>query len=206
METFPSRERAEILLSESASLNPGPWEAHSRFVALGAELIATRLAGVDPDRAYVTGLLHDIGRRFGVTGMRHSLDGYHFLNELGYSGAARICVTHSYPDKADPHGATPWDGTAQEWQFIRSYLERIDYDDYDRLIQLCDSLALPDGFCVLEKRLLDVAVRYGCDAHTESRWRAFIQLKEYFESKLGGSIYRLLPGVIENTFGWGERH
>ena len=30
------------------------------------------------------GLLHDIGRREGVTGMRHTLDGYRYLLEQGF--------------------------------------------------------------------------------------------------------------------------
>ena len=27
------------------------------------------------------------------------------------------------------------------------------YDDYDRLVQLCDALAMPSGFCLLERDL-----------------------------------------------------
>lgn len=199
---IPSRMEAERLLAESAALNPGPWEAHSRYVALGAQRIAEQCAGLDPERAYVVGLLHDIGRRFGVSGMRHVLDGYYFLKELGYTGAARACMTHSYPNHDNPHGASPWDGSEQEWRFVEAYLAGIEYDDYDRLIQLCDSLALPKGFCLLEKRLVDVTSRYGCNEHTLPRWRAFFEIKEQFEAKINGSIYRVLPGVIENSFGW----
>jgi hypothetical protein len=134
--------------------------------------------------------------------MRHVLDGYEFLSQQGFIGAARICMTHSYPIRSLPHGASPWDGSEQEWQIVADYLAGIEYDDYDRLIQLCDALALPGGYCLLEKRLLDVTLRYGCDARTIERWRAFFELKTYFESKIGGSIYRLLPGVVENTFEW----
>jgi hypothetical protein len=202
MQAFPNREQAEALLAESAGMNPGPWAAHSRYVALGAELIAAQTSGLNPEKAYVIGLLHDVGRRFGVTGMRHALDGYRFLSELGYLEAARICLTHSYPNKSEPYGASPWDGSEQEWQFVAGYLSQIEYDDYDRLIQLCDSLSLPNGFCLLEKRLLDVALRYGCNAQTTNRWRAFIYIKENFERMIDSSVYRLLPGVVENTFEW----
>jgi hypothetical protein len=205
MDAIPGRPVAEALLAESAGLNPGPWETHSRYVALGAQLIAARITGLDPEKAYVIGLLHDVGRRFGVTGMRHVLDGYRFLNELGYPGAARICLTHSYPNKAEPYGASPWDGSKQEWRYVADYLRRIDYDDYDRLIQLCDGLTLPNGFCLLEKRLLDVTLRYGCNDQTVNRWRAFIKIKDDFEVMIGGSIYRLLPKVVENTFEWKDQ-
>lgn len=204
LSAVPSRQRAENLLAEAAGMNPGPWEAHSRHVALGAQLIAGRSAELDPERAYVLGLLHDIGRRFGVTGMRHALDGYLFLSELGYAGAGRACLTHSYPVREEPHGATPWDGDEAEWQFVASYLAANEYDDYDRLIQLCDGLALPNGFCLLEKRLVDVTMRYGCNDQTVKRWQAYLEIKAYFERMIHGSIYRLLPGVVENTFGWAD--
>jgi hypothetical protein len=198
---FPSIEQAALYLSEAERLNPGPWAAHSRNVAQAARLIAERHPRLDPERAYVAGLLHDIGRRYGITHMRHALDGYRFLASEGYEGAARPCLTHSYPLKDDPAGAAQWDGSQAELLFIQDYLSRITYDDYDRLIQLCDCLALPEGFCLMEKRLVDVALRYGVNDHTLPRWRAFLSIKEQFEQVIGVSIYSLLPGVIENTFG-----
>jgi len=33
------------------------------------------------------------------------------------------------------------------------------------------------------------------------RWKAYMRLKEKFENEIGCSIYMLLPGVVENTFG-----
>jgi hypothetical protein len=32
------------------------------------------------------------------------------------------------------------------------------------------------------------------------RWQGFFAAKEEVEALLGGSIYSLLPGVVENTF------
>ena len=85
----PTLSQAEAFLSEAHERNPGPWAMHSRHVALAARLIAERHPLLDPDVAEVVGLLHDIGRREGVTGMRHVLDGYNFL-------AARVrgCGSH----------------------------------------------------------------------------------------------------------------
>ncbi|MBN1148635.1 MAG: HD domain-containing protein [Anaerolineales bacterium] len=201
---IPSPEQAESYLQEAALRNPGPWEAHSRYVAQGASIIAARHPLLEPERAYVLGLLHDIGRRFGVTGMRHAIDGYDFLREQGFEDAGRICLTHSYPVKGLVEAASPWDGSPQELRFLRRYLAAIEYDDYDRLIQLLDSLSLPTGFCLMEKRLIDVTLRYGVNEHTASRWRGFFQIKQHIEGAIGVSIYRLLPGVVENTFEWGE--
>ena len=142
----PTLPQAEVLLSEAHERNPGPWAMHSRHVALAARLIAERHPMLDPDVAEVVGLLHDIGRREGVTGMRHVLDGYNYLAALGFEDAARICLTHSFAVKRLEAIFGAWDCTPDELRFIEDTLARIEFDDYDRLILLCDSLAMADGF------------------------------------------------------------
>ena len=64
-------------------------------------------------------------------------------------------------------------------------------------MQLSDALALPSGFCLLEKRFVDVALRYGIHPHTVDRWKKTLEIKTYFDDKTGGSVYRLLPGVTK---------
>ena len=62
---LPTREKAEMLLTEAEKCNPGAWGNHSRVVAHCAEKIARECKDLDPDKAYILGLLHDIGRKFG---------------------------------------------------------------------------------------------------------------------------------------------
>jgi hypothetical protein len=197
---LPTRPDAEFLLSEAAHLNPGPWVQHSHYVAQAAELIAARHPRLEAGAAYVLGLLHDIGRRAGVTNMRHVLDGYRFLASLGYEAAARICLTHSFPIPFAGALAGPWDSPPEDIAFIQDFLDLHPPDDYDHLIQLCDSLSLPTGFCLVEKRLVDVALRYGFNEYTLPKWKAILAIRQAFEAEIGESIYRLLPGVVENTF------
>ena len=83
---------------------------------------------------------------------------------------------------------------------METFVKNAVYDDYDRLVQLCDALALPSGFCLLEKRFVDVALRYGTPPATIPRWKKILELRRHFEEKTGGSIYALLPGIVENTF------
>lgn len=45
-----------------------------------------------------------------------------------------------------------------------------------------------------------VAIRGGINEYTIPRWKSTFAIKNYFEQKIGKSIYELLPGVIENTF------
>jgi hypothetical protein len=197
---IPAIERAEALLAEAYTLNPGPWVEHSRYVARAAQAIAERHPALDGAGAYVLGTLHDIGRRAGVTGSRHILDGYTFLLAQGYDDAARICLTHSYPFRHAEaiYGDRDW--TAEEGRFVAEYLASVTYTPYDRLIQLCDSLALPGGFCLVEKRFVDVVMRYGFNTYTIPKWQATLAVKDEFERAIGCSVYDLLPGVVENTF------
>ena len=78
----------------------------------------------------------------------------------------------------------------------------IEFDEYDRLIQLCDAVALPSGFCLVEKRLMDVAFRYGVNEISVPRWKAYLEIQKEFEGVIGHSIYKVLDGVVENTFGF----
>lgn len=197
---IPSLQQAEAMLHEAAQLNPGPWITHSQVTARAAKALASELPGLDPQVAYILGYLHDIGRRAGVHGMRHAIDGYRFLNDKGYADAARICLTHSYPIPIAAAGSE-WDGTPADFEFIQSYLDQIEYDTYDHLIQLCDTISDASGYCLMEKRFVNVVLRYGFNEHTRAKWQAFIDIRHDFELKIGKSIYALLPGVVENTFG-----
>jgi hypothetical protein len=197
---IPDPHQAELWLQEAGVLNPGPWVEHSRHVAEAARLIAAHLPGLDAEAAYVLGLLHDIGRRAGVTGMRHALDGYRYLAALGYADAAQICLTHLFPNREMRESFGEWDCMPAELAFIEDYLAQVEYTDYDRLIQLCDALAIADGFVLMEKRLLDVAFRYTIHAYALAKWRTKFAIKAEFERRIGHSIYTLLPGVVETTF------
>lgn len=199
-QTLPERSQAEAYLRQAATSNPGPWVEHSCQVARSAAQIAAHHPDLDPGSSYILGLLHDIGRQVGVYGMRHVMDGYDFLVQEGFPDAARICLTHSYPIPTVMAGSSPWDGTPEQARFIADFLETHPYTPYDRLIQLCDSLCLPDGPVLMEKRLIDVVLRYGFNDHTLDKWQAFYRIKAEFEQVMGCSIYTLLPEVVENTF------
>lgn len=184
---IPTKETAEKLLKEAAALNPGLWEAHSRCVAHCAEEIARR-CGMDADRAYIYGLLHDIGRRFGVTYLRHVYDGYNYLMSLGYDEAARICLTHSFErnDYIEDY-VGKFDMTEEELADLRKKLAEKEMDEYDKLIHLCDACGAATGVLLLEERMGDVKRRYG--DYPERKWNYNFELKDYFEKKMGMDLY-----------------
>lgn len=192
-------QRAQEELKIAAQMNPGPWQQHSQVTADNAMRIAEKVPGMDPEKAYIMGLLHDIGRREGVTGMRHVIDGYTYIMGLGEPELAVICLTHSFASQNIEHFEGKHDCTPEQKAFIKDFVEARVYDDYDKLIQLCDALSLPAGACLMEKRFVDVALRYGVQDYTTTRWRGYLELKKYFDGLCGCDIYTLLPGIVENS-------
>ena len=132
---YPTREEAERLLKEAEALNPGPWGNHSRTAAHCAEAIAAKCPGMDREKAYILGLLHDIGRRFGVRHLGHVSDGYSYMMSLGYPAVARICLTHSFHDLSLDDYIGKRDVSDEELKLIEDALRQVRPDDYDRLIR-----------------------------------------------------------------------
>lgn len=195
-----TRQAAEQALAEAHISNPGPWAAHSRYVALACENIAKRCPHLDAELAYIYGLLHDIGRHAGVTSEKHLLDGYRYCKERDWDKAAQICISHAFMIKKISTSIGVFDMSPADKAFMADFISNAVYDDYDLLVQLCDALALPTGFCLLEKRFVDVAIRYEMQPHMVDRWKRVLDIKVYFESIITDSIYSCLPGVVENTF------
>lgn len=194
-----TRYTAQRALEEAHAANPGPWADHSRYVALACQNIASRCPHLDMDEAYLYGLLHDIGRHAGITSERHLIDGYRYCMARGWTKAAQICISHAFMIQDIASSIGVFDIPEEDRNFMDQFVKRAVYDDYDRLVQLCDALALPTGFCLLEKRFVDVAIRYGMHPYTLERWKKVLEIKDYFESVIGGSIYDWLPGVVENS-------
>ena len=194
-----SRPIAENALAQAERANPGPWADHCRYAALACQNIASRCPSLDADLAYIYGLLHDIGRYAGVTSERHLIDGYRYCVERGWEKAAQICISHAFMVKDISSSIGVFDMPPEDKAFMADFVKHAVYDDYDYLVQLCDALALPTGFCLLEKRFVDVAIRYGTHPATVDRWKAVLEIKARFEAAIGGSIYDCLPGAVENS-------
>ncbi len=189
---YPSREEAHAILKAAGELNPGPWINHVRVAAYCADKIASSLGYLDADKAYVQGLLHDIGRKFGTGHLRHVYDGYKYMLSLGYDEVARTCLTHSFqnPEKGLEEYIGKNDLSEAETEFLLQELKSIEIDEYDRLIQLCDGLAGSDRVLDLEDRMNDVKERYGW--YPKSSWDSNLETLADFEAKLGRSVYEVV--------------
>ena len=172
-------QESEYELKKGVEMNFGPWKMHSISVATNAQLIADKVDGMDSDKAYILGLLHDIGRRAGHKEIGHIFDGYDYMMSINQPEIARICLTHSFPINNSDIYFGKYDCTAEQKAFLDQYIQETAYDDYDKLIQLCDAISLP---------------------FTLVKWKAFMELKKYFDGKCGCNIYSFLPNVMENSF------
>ena len=186
---YPCRIEAENLLSEAETLNPGPWVRHSEYVANCAESIANVCNDLDGEKAYVLGLLHDVGRRAGICQLMHVYYGWKYMLELGYPDVAKVCLSHSYNTHNIEDDMAIHDITKEQDQELTKALKECVYDDYDRLIQLCDSIATAKGVVDICERMEDIKKRYG--SYPQAKWDMNIELLEYFEKKTGRDIYQI---------------
>ncbi|MCU4988274.1 HD domain-containing protein [Bacillus cereus] len=208
MKYILDRTYAKELLEWAYEQNPGPWFEHSINVAQATENIIIELIkngyNLDADIAYNAALLHDIGRYKGFTkSVIHSYDGYMYMNDLGYTGNAVICVTHSFPCKNEHIDI------AAEWSLVPDHMriqlveilnKYCNYDLYNKVITLCDAFADADGFTTLERRLISVGLRHGTTSHTSLHWKGFYAIKKELEALIGKSIYTVLPDVENSIY------
>lgn len=188
---YPSRAEAEALLKWAEEQNPGPWANHSRVVGRAADTIASS-CGLNNDIAYVLGLLHDIGRYEGVRDLHHIVAGYELTRQRAFDHNAQICITHSFPIKEiGAYSGKNLDCSDAELGLIKSALAAAEYDNYDRLVQLCDSICLPQGVCLLDVRLMDVSRRHGFNDYTLRKWESLFSLKSYFDKLCSCNVYDL---------------
>lgn len=196
---YPSRREAGAMLRWAGEQNPGRWVDHSMNAARVAETVASA-AGLDADKAYALGLLHDVGRFEGVRDLHHVIAGYELMTGKGYDVSARICLTHSFPYKhLGAYSGKNFDCSERELAQIERFLERAEYDDYDKLIQLCDAMSLPSGVTIVDARLMDVAMRHGFNDYTIRKWQSIFDIKSHFDGLCHGNIYALFREEIEES-------
>ena len=195
---IPTIDEALNELHIAGELNPGPWVKHSENVGIAAKNIAHLVPELDEEKAYILGLLHDIGRRVGIVNIpKHIYEGYKYCMEKGWEEAARICMTHSYVFMQNEFSYEP--ETFEEKEIKKYIVGCGAADEYDRLIQMCDSLATDYGFVILEKRFVDVTRRYGIMEDYIKGWEVTFEIKESFEKKMGCSVYDVLPDIGKTT-------
>lgn len=188
---YPTRSQAEALFNQYVSDEESTWVQHSRKVAVCAYQIADLCKGLDEEKAYVCGLLHDIGRGIDAGAQfRHLILGFQLMLSRGYEEVAKICFTHSFPNQQLADYSGQMDVKPAEAKAAEKLLAIMQYDDYDRLIQLCDALCVGGKAVTLTERRTDIMSRYG--GYQPGKAEKLNELLQYFEEKSGYNLYRLL--------------
>ena len=80
----------------------------------------------------------DIGRYAGVSSEKHLIDGYRYCMERGWEKAAQICISHAFMIQDIETSIGKFDVREEDYLFMKEFVATAVYDDYDRLVQLCD--------------------------------------------------------------------
>lgn len=170
---------------------------HIFNVAKIAESIAEKTGGaLDPETAYTLGLLHDIGRIRDetVTHVPHGIEGFNYLNSIGHTDIAPICLTHNFIDKdirADDFPTYSPELFAQ----TKEYLSHIEYNDYDRLIQVSDLFSRGKEIMSIQQRL-DKNKSFYHIKNLSYESKAFA-LRDYFDDKYNIDIEQIVADLFD---------
>lgn len=182
-------------LNEKMGLERGISRKHYGNVAFCACEIAKN-CGMDHQKAYIFGLLHDYGEYIEdtVEGTFHGTAGYDEMLKMGYDDVARICLTHSFwEDIYDPEYFTYH---SSEIIRAKEIISDLVCDDYDKLIQLCDLMSCGDKIVNIEYRIDWIAKKYKLDtSKSVLRKEKAIKLKQYFDKKCKQDVYKVV-GII----------
>lgn len=181
------------------------WELHCLNVASISEKIAKQINGLDPEYAFIYGLVHDIGR-ITAHGRKnpksHPVEGYRFLTEgenygKGYEQIAMSCITHTFPDLTDitivPGMCHPdWKKKEREFDeidsFIYSKLKGYSPTLYDTIVLLADLMSGNNTTISIETRLRNAYARFGDKPNKSLVYETIAKRKAEVEAKITSGL------------------
>ncbi|MBR1604818.1 MAG: HD domain-containing protein [Alphaproteobacteria bacterium] len=170
---------------------------HIYNVAKIAEAIAEHTNGLlDSETAYNIGLLHDIGRIKDetITKVPHGIEGFNYLNKIGYPELAPICITHNFIDKDIKQSDYPT-YSPELFAWTKEYLSHIEYSDYDRLIQLADLFSRGKEILSIRQRL-DKNKSFYHIPNLSYEDKAFA-LRDYFDNKYHIDVEQIVADLFK---------
>ncbi len=202
MKLYPDIQTAEQIWKEgynyrvatSEFKNKEEYIFHTKGVAEAASQLAAKTPYLNTEKAYVLGLLHDYGKKYNefTSGIFHAQAGYEYFLENNYLDVARVCLSHSFPC-ADFHDSDYTSYPPRWLNWAREKLKNYVYDDYDRLIQLCDLFFEGMSKVCFEKRFEGIARRYNLNAETQKLQKIWANKnKQYFDKLCGEDVYNIL--------------
>ena len=170
---------------------------HSMLVASAAKVIARR-CGMDSEKAKIYGEMHDIGK-FNLEEhelYKHPLIGYNImLND--YPDIAMICLTHSFLTIDYDRIISFCRNDKEEADNIFNILKNVKYNDYIKLIQLCDKISSFDSYVTIGKKLQWYQEKQKISVGAlDKRFAKLYTIKAKFDRMAGLDIYSLLKLTV----------
>lgn len=162
--------------------NASFWISHCLYEGEVASTLASSM-GLDSDTARKIGILHDVGRRFDHSFI-HTIKGYEYLIDSGYTDEAICCLTHSFLPipkngeykgnrcaSCDPASEGFYINDSGEGVFEEGakkddttmFLEGYQYNMYDIILNISDLMAMSSGVVSPYDRVQDVYSRKAPD-------------------------------------------
>lgn len=151
-------------------INTSSWLSHCFYVSDVCATLAHAL-GLDSDKARTLGLLHDYGRKFDHS-LKHVINGFESLIDVGWDTEAIGCLTHSFLNGGrcsnneaavdgfyvDENGIAKWSSGAEK-DDVTLFLEKYKFTDYDLILNIADLMATNKGVVSPYDRIRDIATR-----------------------------------------------
>lgn len=185
-------QKTDVLNLKSVGVK-GLSATHYQNVGFIASKIAEQ-AGMDVQKAYVLGLLHDYGEYIEKTvpDTFHGTAGYDEMMTKGFDEVARTCLSHSFFNaEFKPKDFPAYNAK----QIIRAskLLKQQAFDDYDYLIHLSDLMAPYQKIDTIENRIKMIKEKYHLtEEDATHKLKQAKQLKDYFDTKCQKDIYTIL--------------
>lgn len=185
----------------NGTINTSSWITHSLYEAKAAQELAEML-GLDREKAGVLALLHDYGRKF-THDFTHVTRGFEALVDEGWIEEARGTLTHSFINAGrcancdpaeegfyiDENGNPSWVENT-EMDEITEVLEKLQYDDYDMILNVADLMATDKGITSPYDRVQDVATRKKPD----------VRNRGYFLSEFTNKLISIMKRVQKGNY------
>lgn len=180
------------ILNVKMGLPKGISSKHYQNVAYVASKIAEQ-AGMDVEKAYVLGLLHDYGEYIEdtISGAFHGTAGYDEMLKLGFDEVANVCLSHSFFNSSfSPEDFPAYE--TKETERAAVILNEKSFDDYDKLIHLADLMSPGSEINTIENRVQKLSEKYNIPFEkTQKMLRQGLELKRIFDNKCNKDIYSL---------------
>ena len=126
------------------------------------------------------------------TGIPHFIVGYDEMMEREFDFVAKICLTHSFPIK-DFLFEDYSSYNREDLIKIKNILQKIEYNDYDRLIQLCDMFFEGMNKVTYQERIEGIKRRFSLtDDQIKNLKKGAETNKKYFDDLCGCDVYNII--------------